>query len=290
MPHSTDQVIGLDLGGTKLLGGTLTADNVLGAELKWPTETGSTEVLIRQIAEMVAALRDERNLRQVVLGVPAAVDPAGGALSLSPNVPLGGISDLASVLTDSIGAPVAIENDANLAALAEAREGAGKGGNVVCLVSLGTGIGMGAVIHGRMLLGARGQAGELGSAILNSGEMLEDLVGTPGILTRDPWNAASVTEIFARADSGESDAQTLIDNTAQIVAHALSFVLTVLDPDTLVVGGGIGTQTRFYDALNAHLQTALAIPFTIAPAELGARAGLLGALIHARDIVSSTGV
>ncbi|MEJ1997980.1 MAG: ROK family protein [Maritimibacter sp.] len=283
---TSTQVIGLDLGGTKLWGGTRGIDGKPGGELNWPTETISANALIGQIVDMITELREGSDLAQVVLGVPAVPDPKTGRLSLSPNVPLASVDDLAGLLSARIGVPVAIENDANLAAFAEAREGAGMGHDLVTMVSLGTGIGMGTVIGGRMLRGARGQAGELGSAILDSGEMLEDQVGTPGILARDPKGAASVKEIFARADAGEETALGLLDETARITARALSFVLSSLDPDLLVIGGGIGTQPRFYALMETHLNKAVPMPFSIAPAKLGPRAGLQGAMLFSAEIGS----
>ncbi len=286
MAQSAEQVIGLDLGGTKLLGGAFALDGTVKAELNWPTETTSTEALIGQIADMVETLRGAQAVRQVVLGVPASVPPGGGPLSLAPNVPLAGVENLAALLSSRVGVPVALENDVNLAALAEARIGAGSGSAVVSLVSLGTGIGMGSVINGQILPGARGQAGELGSARLSHGELLEDVVGTPGILARDPLQAQSLPEIFARADAGEAHALALLDETAQITARALSFVLVVLDPDLLVIGGGIGTQPRFFALLKQHLETAMPMPFTIAPAALGPRAGLYGAGLFAAELGS----
>ncbi len=279
MSSLVNQVIGLDLGGTKLLGGTRTADGGL-VDLNWPTETSDSVGLITQIKRMVGALRDERELAGVALGVPAAVNPVSGQISLSPNVPLADVDNLARYLSAEISAPVVVENDVNLAAFGEAAVGAGRGKNSVVFVSLGTGIGMGTVIGGQLLRGARGQAGELGSSLIEGGQ-LEDFVGTAGILSRDPMRSTSVVDIFTRALSGEKNACNLLDETADITARALTGVLCSFDPDLLVIGGGIGTQSYFYDRLQAALKATSSVDFDMEKAALGAQAGMLGALEYA---------
>ena len=189
--------------------------------------------------------------------------------------------------------PVLLENDVNLAALAEARLGAGRDLDLVCFVSFGTGVGLGTIVEGRILRGAHGRAGEIAyfptgedafaAAIHSEAGQFEDLVGTAALRKRYGGDRPDVRTLFVRADGGDQDAIAAIAATAETAAVGLAGLQTLLDPDVVVIGGGFGMQKRFYDKLSSDAKRLLPFPMTMAQAELGPEAGLLGAIVLAGD-------
>lgn len=291
--HAVTQAIGLDLGGTKLHAGTATPDGEFGADILEPTEAASEDRVLAQIVAAIRRLRDGRPRAVAAIGVPGAVDPARGTLNLSPNIPFAPDRRLGQVLQEATGIPVAVENDVNLAALAEARLGAGRGLDLVCFLSFGTGVGLGVISDGRVLHGANGRAGEIGylplardpiaAAAASAAGQFEDLVGAASIRQRYGRDLPDVRTLFARADDGDGDAVAAIAATATAAAQGLASLQSLLDPNLIVIGGGIGMQKRFYDRLCAEAEKLLPFPITVSPAELGAAAGVLGALVLAGD-------
>jgi predicted NBD/HSP70 family sugar kinase len=291
--HANTQAIGLDLGGTKLYAGTTGPDGAPGASLLEPTEVSSHDGLFAQIVRLVEALRDERPNAFVVLGVPGAIDQTAGTLDLVPNIPFAPGCQLGEDLETALGIPVLLENDVNLAALAEARLGAGRNLDLVCFVSFGTGVGLGTVVDGRILRGANGRAGEIAyfpiaqdafaAASRSEAGQFEDLVGTAALRQRYGGDQPDVRTLFARADGGDQDAAAAIAATAETAAVGLAGLQSLLDPDVVVIGGGFGMQKRFYNKLSTDAKRLLPFPMTMAQAELGPEAGLLGAIVLAGD-------
>lgn len=291
--HAQTQAIGLDLGGTKLHAGTIGPDGKFAADRLEPTDTSSETALFAQILGMVEALRDDRPDAVVTLGVPGAVDQKAGTIDLTPNIPFSPGRHLCADLQAALGVPVVLENDVNLAALAEARLGAGRGLELVCLMSFGTGVGLGTVFDGRLLRGAHGRAGEIAylpiaedaamAAARSDAGQFEDTVGTAALRDRYGKDRPDVRTIFARASEGDGDAAAAIATTAAMAARGLAGLQTLLDPDVIVVGGGIGMQARFFDALAAEAQRLLPFSLTLAQAERKVAAGMLGALVLSGD-------
>lgn len=256
------RAIGLDLGGTKLAGKSST-----GEELLWPTETSDWPALRDQICKAVATLG---GADVVALGVPGAVDPRDGSIQLTPHIPLP--HDAAEQFQKIIGADLRVENDVNLAAYAEALGTSG----TVSLLSFGTGLGLGTVQNGALLRGSRGLAGEIGSIPMPDGLTLEEHVSTPSILRRSALG--SLPQIMA--DTGSAD---LLTDIARYGAIAVATISAIIDPDAIIIGGGIGTQQRFFDLLKAEVaKSELACDLCIA--SLGAKAGVEGALAYALSL------
>ncbi|MBP0615807.1 ROK family protein [Jiella mangrovi] len=291
--HAHAQAIGLDLGGTKLHAGTTTKDGMSGLQIVEPTDAASEELVLAQIVSMVEALRDDRRKASIVLGAPGAVDQTKGTIDLSPNIPFSSGRPIANELSAALGETVLVENDVNLATLAEARLGAGRGLGIVCFLSFGTGVGAGIVRDGHIMRGANGRAGEisylpLGSdpiaaAARSTAGQFEDRVGTNAIRTLYGRDMPDVRTLFARADAGDAAAARAIEATASAAASGLASLQLLLDPDLVVIGGGIGTQPRFFDRLCEDAAKLLDFPLAVAPAALGQAAGMLGALVLAAD-------
>ncbi|SKA12728.1 ROK family protein [Consotaella salsifontis] len=289
--HRRIQLIGLDLGGTKLHYGTLDSAGVIVNDIVEPTRAESEDALFNQLVQAVERLRDDRPELVVALGVPGAVDPLTGAMELSPNIPISPGRRLGGALQAALGGRVVVENDVNLAALAETQLGAAKGLGLVAFLAFGTGVGLGIVANGSLLRGANGRAGEIGYlpfgddpfAATNAGHF-EDLVGSAAIRARYGADLPDVKAIFARAKQGDARALAVIEETAAAAALGLAGLQALLDPDRIVIGGSIGMQRQFFDPLRATAERLLPFPLALAQAELGPASGVLGALALAAEV------
>ncbi|MHB9150608.1 MAG: ROK family protein [Thermoleophilia bacterium] len=167
-------VLGVDIGGTKIAVGRVTRNGrLLGEAICRPSDTGSeSEFLEGLYAVLVEALGAARNdgheVRAIGLGCAGTVARARGAIVVSPNLPLVDVP-LARLVRERTGLPATLDNDANVATLAEARVGAAAGLQQVVMLTLGTGVGGGIVLDGRLYRGATGAAGELGHTIVVAG-------------------------------------------------------------------------------------------------------------------------
>ncbi len=245
-----ETVVGIDLGGTKILAGIADLEGKVLATLREPTEHGPGAPVLDQMASLVGKLAnqagiDASSVRRVVIGVPSAVSPTTGLASLSPNLALPEDQPLAQLMEARLHVPVHVENDVNLAAFGEAVVGAGKGLSSVAFLSFGTGVGLGLVVDGKMLRGAFGRAGEI--AYLPTGS--------------DVHQHAPVSENGLFEDE----------------------VGTRGDPDLTVIGGGIGSQPYFFERIRHHLAPLLPFDCRLEPSRHGAEAGMLGAVLSALD-------
>lgn len=294
-------VIGVDLGGTKLLAGLADAAGTLLLSREAPTRHGPDAPVLDQIAEMARALAGEAGLAadeiaQLVIGVPSAVSPQTGLASLSPNLALPADRPLADLVGARLPCPVAVENDVNLAAYGEASGLADAVGSLV-FISFGTGVGMGLVINGTLVRGAFGRAGEIAylpvgaqphaAAPASENGLFEDIVGTAGIRQRFGLGSDSVADLFGRAASGDADAVAAIDTLARDASLGLAAVQALIDPARIVVGGGIGSQAVFLARLRHHLVPLLPFDCPVEPSRFGARAGLIGAVMLAAHLAAS---
>lgn len=288
--------LGFDVGGTKVAGAIADLRGKILAECTEPTAQHSAAALVAQLDRMASAMCDAAGmarfrLRQAAIGVPASVHPQNAILSLAGNLPGLEGGNLRATLVDALGMDVLIDNDVNLALLAECRHGVAHNKDNVVFIALGTGIGGALMINGHLLRGAHGGAGELGYMPLWQMEApgiapLEDRVGEAGI--RRSYVAAggsedcSVRDIFAAAEMGEPDAIETLDSVAAQVARALLMVLSLVDPDSVVFGGSVGSRPELIARVEKHVTGAWMRPIQIVRSSSGGRAGLIGALEMAR--------
>jgi predicted NBD/HSP70 family sugar kinase len=288
--------LGFDVGGTKVAAAIADLRGHILAEMTEPTAQGSSDSLVAQLDRIADMLCEKAGiprfrLRQAAIGVPAAVHPEDATLSLAGNLPGLEGDNLRARLVEALGLDVLIDNDVNLALLAETSQGAARGKDNVAFIALGTGIGGALMINGKLLHGAHGGAGELGYMPLWQIEApgiaaLEDRVGEAGIrhayVTAGGSAAFSVRDIFAAAERGEAIALQTLDTIGAQVARALLTVLALVDPDAVVFGGSIGSRPEFIERVQNHISTVWMRPITIARSSSGGRAGLIGALELAR--------
>jgi fructokinase len=254
--------LGVDLGGTKIEAVALDDSNAERFRKRVPTPKGDYEGTLRAIAGLVAdagkALGAGDGLG-VGVGTPGALSPATGLLKNSNSTVLIGKPldrDLAALLRR----PVRLANDANCFALSEAKDGAAKGCRVVFGAILGTGVGGGIVVDGHLLTGANAISGEWGHNPLpwpkddeRPGPLcycgrpgcIETFVSGPG-LTRDFDAKTPAEEIAALAERGNPEAERALARYEERLARALANLINILDPDAIVLGGGMSNVERLY--------------------------------------------
>lgn len=257
--------IGIDLGGTKIEAVALTADGSERLRRRLATPAGNYRATVRAVVELVAAFERELGAQASVgVGIPGTLSPATGLVKNANSTWLIG-RPLDRDLEQALARPVRIANDANCFALSEAVDGAAAGAALVFGVIIGTGTGGGIVANGRILDGPNGIAGEWGHNALpwpedderpgppcycgQSGCIETFLSGQGLSLTYQEFGGdrATATDIAVRAEAGEAEAQAALARYEDRMARALASVLNILDPEVVVLGGGLSNITRLYD-------------------------------------------
>jgi glucokinase len=303
----TVAALGVDVGGTKLVAATLTAEGEIVERRRLETPARDADRLVRTLRDLIVELAGDG--LPVGIGVAGMVDPAG-RVRYGPNI---GVRDLhlAERLRDVAGAEVTVVNDANAAALGEQRAGAGRGRDSLVLFTLGTGVGGGIVLGGRLQEGAHGFAGEVGHLIVedggrpcpcgNRGCIEAYASGTAiGLAARDRLvdpRAATVLredlELSGRsvtdaAIAGDALAQSVLVDVGRWLGVAAAGLVNVLDPEVVLLGGGAARATAPWvipaaeAALAERVLGAQLRPMpTVELTALGDDAGMIGAAMLA---------
>ena len=288
--------IGIDIGGTKLAAIGLDDDGRERARLRQPVPT-SFEGVVDAVAGIVERLAAD-GVRAPAVGVSLpGVITRDGQISMIVNLPWLEGQPLRQALEARLGCPVALANDANCFALSEATDGAGAGAEVVFGVILGTGVGGALVVRGEIVVGANATAGEWGhnpwptpgdgGLPCACGRFAQGCVETwlnGAALARGyaalGGSEATAEEIAARAEAGDTLAAEAVAGYGERLAQALAAVINVLDPDAIVLGGGLSEIAALYRlvpaAWGAH--ASVASPATrLVQARFGPESGLRGA-------------
>ncbi|GAB4423593.1 MAG: ROK family protein [Bacteroidia bacterium] len=292
---------GIDLGGTKIEGIVVDADAgyAVVSRRRIPTEqSGGYAHILARIGQVVDLLAQETGRRPEVLGIgtPGALDPDAQAIKNSNTTCLIG-QPLKTDLERLLGVELRMANDANCFALAEARLGAAAGrvseAGAVFGVIMGTGVGGGVVVHGRVLEGRHGIAGEWGHNYLDdSGSScycgrrgcVETILAGPALerfYAARAGAARKLPDIYARhLAGGDPDASATIDRLIHFFGKALAVVINILDPEAIVLGGGVSNIDLLYTEGVAAVATHVFNPTMktlILPPTLGDSAGVFGA-------------
>ncbi len=266
MPY--DYRLGVDLGGTKIEILALAPDGSEALRRRVATPAGYADRL-DAIAALVRDAEAQLGVAATVgIGIPGIISPATGLVKNANSTALNGHpfdADMSRVLARE----VRVENDANCFALSESADGAAAGYGVVFGVILGTGCGGGIVMHGRVHRGPHGVAGEWGHIPLpwpRADEFpgVECWCGLHGCLERyvcgpalaadcDGPTASDASDLPARAAAGDARAQAALDRHADRLTRGLALVINVLDPDAIVLGGGLSNMAHLYTELPARL-------------------------------------
>jgi fructokinase len=262
--------IGIDVGGTKIEGVALADDGSMLSRRRLETPRGDYDATVEAIASVVEAIERECGRRgSVGVGIPGAISPATGLVKNANSTWLIG-KPFEEDLQARLRRPVRIANDANCFALSEAVDGAAAGADVVFGVIVGTGTGGGIVVGGRILVGAHAIAGEWGHNPLPWAEedehpgpacycgrrgCIETFLSGPG-LARAYQEACghshSPREIAEHARAGVPHAVSVMTRYADRFARALASIINVLDPDVIVLGGGLSNIDWLYSAVPAR--------------------------------------
>jgi glucokinase len=288
------RVIGVDLGGTKVAAGLVTHDGSIDARLEQLTEVASEEALLTQLDALVEELRSGAEVEALGFGIPSRIDQRRGRAVASVNVPLTNV-DFRDRMRERHGLPVGIDNDANVAAIAEWRTGAARGARHVAMLTLGTGVGGGLILDGKPYRGATGSGAELGHVVVEldgrpcrcggRGHLESFATG----LAADDFARAEIGpesdahDLVRRAHAGEAQALELLARIGRYVGAAIASFVNALEPELVVIGGGFGEAAGEFLLASAREVIAQdALPpgrdsLRIVEAQLGADAGVIGA-------------
>ncbi|HEX4871885.1 MAG TPA: ROK family protein [Nevskiaceae bacterium] len=262
--------IGIDLGGTKIEGVVMAADSRLLARRRRPTPQGDYPATLAAIGALVAELEQAVGAAglPVGIGTPGAPSRVDGRMKNCNSTCLNG-QPLQADLEARLGPRVRLANDADCLALSEASDGAAAGAAVVFGVILGTGVGGGIVVHGRLLAGPNAIAGEWGHNPLpdpQAGEQpgpacycgrhgcIETWLSGPGLAAdhaRVHGEALDPPALVARAEQGDPAARASLARHARRLAKSLAGVINLLDPEVIVLGGGLSQLASLYTAVPA---------------------------------------
>ena len=292
-------IVGVDIGRRVLHVAVADLDGAVVARLEQPNRSRSGAMLVRSVGDAVGRAVAEAGLSAAdivvtVLGTPGIPDPDTGTVHRSPNLPgwerRGLLGELTALL-ESDGSTVIVENDANLCAVGEHARGAAQGVDVVACLTVGTGIGMGILLGGRLFRGAHGAAGEIADLpydhvpagvtahrpgpveVVAAGDAVVSAAREAGL------NVTTAKAVFDAARDGDARALRVVAEEACTLARVVAMVTAVLDPGRIVLAGGIG---RNVDLLAEPMRRELAETIPLVPdivgGELGDDAVLVGAI------------
>lgn len=283
--------LGLDLGGTKIEGVLLDEEGNTLKRLRVPTlRENGYQSIVNRICELTNnLLKKSKNIKSIGICTPGSIDPTSGRLKISNTVCLIN-KPLKQDLEQKLGLQVHMENDANCFALAEAVLGAGRDYGIVFGVILGTGVGGGIVINGKIHRGPNNMAGEWGHHVLYSGGnkcycgnrgCVETYISGPAL--EKQWLGLS-GEIARVSEIGQANfpvqyaewKRTFVFNYGQSLAH----IITILDPDIIIIGGGVSNVDFLYDEGKKAVYEKVSSPNILTPIlknTLGDSAGVYGA-------------
>jgi glucokinase len=282
-------VIGLDVGGTKILSGLVDRGGNVVAENEIHSPSGSQTDVLAALDAAVERLLDDSVLA-IGYGIPANLERGTGRILRATNIPLENI-DLVARAKERYKLPVGVENDAGVAALAEWKRGAGRGVSNLVMLTLGTGVGGGIILDGRLF---RGWA-ELGHMVIQEGGPLCACGGRGHLevlasghagdrAARDLYGPdADAQQLIDNAESGDAPARAALARIGSSLGVAIGTLVNVFDPELIVIGGGFGAaagELLLEPARDAARREAMSPgdeTLRVVAAELGAEAGLVGA-------------
>jgi glucokinase len=298
MQHHT---LGLDVGGTKIATVVLDQNGTVLSHSKVPT-AGHGPAVVHQILDLVSKALTEHEPVGIGIAVPGNVDPTTGTVICAPNIGWNSVdlrASLARAVPSSV--QVTVENDANAATWAEYRYGGHTDANSFAMVTVGTGLGGGFVINGQLLRGANGGAGEIGHLpLVQEGDPCT--CGARGCWERyasgtalrraaqaSGWTGPHASQAVLHEADSNPEAHALVLGIASHLAHGIELMTSALDPNTVVLGGGLGTDPRFLAAAREALAARTITPPRSRPALKSATLGPLAGAIGAADLAATHG-
>jgi glucokinase len=301
--------IGVDLGGTKILAAISDVSGAIRAERRIPTGVNPTgKDLVARLGDLCRALADQADLPwstvgAIAVGSPGVTDPVTGHIDLAANIPALADTDLRHELSAELGKPILLENDVNLAVIGERWKGLAQRSDDVVFINLGTGLGMGILARGEVWRGSSGSAGEIGFLPLGADLFdpsvhelgpLEEVLSARGVAAIYERRRAETSEgplpspreIFRAALSNTAARQT-VEEIGRYLTLAIAAVQAVLDPERVIIGGGIGANPLLLKEVRDRLERLPRRPISVDISALGERAALVGALFEALKMVKA---
>lgn len=290
-------VLGLDVGREYLRGAVADLSGNVLTRLSRQASSVSAHERVDELVSLAEELAGDAGitrgrLTQVVIGSPGVYDPDRGGLFMVPNFPGWEGRKVVTELRRRLGPSTAVENDIDMFALAERDLGHGRDLRDFCVVSVGTGIGMGLVVRGQLHRGMHGAAGEIGYLPVPAAEVTPADARRYGMLEAGASAAAvvkaarragmggplSARKVFAAAATDDPRAVPVLHREVSLIARAVCSVVAVVDPELVVLGGGIGQAPGFADAVAEELRRLLPFVPEVKVSELGSDAVVDGCL------------
>jgi glucokinase len=288
------RVIGIDVGGTKIAAALVTREGSIEGRIEEPTDVDSEDALLSQLDALVEGLMSGTEVMALGFGIPSRIDQRRGRAVASVNVPLEDV-DFRDRMRAQHGLPVALDNDANAAAIAEWQTGAARGARDVVMLTLGTGVGGGLILDGKPYRGATGSGAELGHVVVEldgppcrcggRGHLESFATGVAADeLAREHFGPGSdAYDLVRRASAGEAAALEALGGVGRYLGAAIAGFVNALEPELVVIGGGFGeAAVEFLLGSVRDVLAQDALPpgrdnLRIVQAQLGRDAGVIGA-------------
>lgn len=296
--------LGLDIGLHYLRGAVANLAGEVVARSAIRTRSSSTSGRLAELVGLADALCEtagvaRRDVTQTVIGSPGVYDPRRNAMTLTGGLAGWGKPAVLAELREAFGADLVVENDVDAATLAEREHGHGQNAGTFAFVHIGTGIGMGLVIDGKLHRGVHGVAGEIAYMPISAREQSDpadvrrrgalEAAGSAAAVVRAARRAGmrgsvSARRVFAAAQGGDSRAMDVVAAEAELVARAVCAVITVVDPELIVLGGGIGQAPGFAAAVAAELGKLAPVMPDVRVSALGTEAVVDGCLVSGAEL------
>lgn len=318
MSDSSRPVVGVDLGGTSVKAALVSPERAMLGRGQLPTDLRDQRSLLELLTRLVEQVCGGADIAAVGFGLPSQVDQRHGRVLNSVNIPLADL-DFVAEMERRLGVPVAVDNDANVACLAEVRVGAARGCSHVVMLTLGTGVGGGLVLDGKLYRGATGTGAELGHVTVdedgppcqgncrNRG-CLEVLASATGIMrlagdvaderpagsfarARERGEDLDARFVIEQANGGDGDAVEALRRAGRYLGIGLASFANIFNPEVILIGGGASAAGELLIGPARAEMVRRGLPPTtrgvrVAIAQLGNTAGVLGAAELALDLAS----
>jgi glucokinase len=288
--------IGIDVGGTKILAGVVDREGVVERSEERPTPRSSEDELLAQLDAAVEGLLDG-DVVALGFGIPSTIDQRTGRAVASVHIPLEGV-DFRDRMAERFGLPVGIDNDANAAAIAEWRLGAGRGASHVVVLTLGTGIGGGLILDGRPYRGSIGAGAELGHIVLEYGgppcgpgcsghghfEAVVSGTVADEAARRRFGPGADSRRLVTEARGGDEGARGDLQELGHRLGAGIASLVNIFNPELVILGGGFAeAEDLIFEPARETLAVEALPPgrdlVRIVAAKLGPEAGMIGAAL-----------
>ena len=285
-------MIGVDVGGTKILAGLIARDGTVVGHREYPTPIENEDALLDGLEAAVREFLDG-GVVAVGFGIPSQIDQRHGIALGSVNIPLRGVP-FRQKMADRLGLPIGIDNDANAAAIAEWKAGAGRGTTDMIMLTLGTGVGGGLILGGKPYRGWFGAGAEIGHMVIvhdglpcrcggrghlesyASGKAADELAAEAF------GPAADAHRLVRLAREGDPLATRILTGIGEHLGSGIASLVNIFDPELIVVGGGFAAAGEFLfepaqAVANREVLVSVRDSYRIVRAELGTSAGMIGA-------------